>query len=248
VKTTDYTDTDIGASGSPPPPPQMPLGTGDFGADPSLDPLAGASGGKKLNGGLLLIIAVMVIAAGGLFFMRKIAAVTASMVIDRDVEALIDDYIKSNPDDDTTPDRLSSTYNEVLGVLTEAYSERQVPLRDVQRDPFIIHYAEPDLPDPREAVDPSLQQERVFLQRQAERRTQLEEGVRKLKLKSILGGSNPLAIIDGKIVRVGDVLVVNAGELALRYRVKRIATASVDLAGEAPELALSVPFILQLHD
>jgi hypothetical protein len=226
----------------------MTLGAGELGADPSLDPLAGASSGKKVNGGLLLIIAVMVIAAGGLFFMRKIAAVTASMVIDRDVEQTIESFIESNEAGPGSGAQLTADYHEVLGVLTEAYSERQVPLRDIQRDPFIIFQPGADQSVVSDTLDPSLQQERLFLQRQAERRTLFERGMQRLRLKSILGGSNPLAIVDQKIVRVGDVLMVEEGSQELRYRIKRIDSASVDIVGEAPELALSMPFVLHIRE
>ncbi len=230
----------------------MPLGTGDFSAEPGHDPLAGTQTRKKLSGGSVLIVAVVLIAVGGLFSMRKLAQVTAAAGVDSEIETTIETFLKSltgqeTPEDDSSGDRAGARANEAaLAVLSETYSERQVPLSNVQRNPFIIYQRETVAPLPTE--DPGLaasQQEQRWREKRKEREQIIRSAGDRLTLKSILGGSNPLAIIDGKIVRVGDTFDIPGGDVA--FRIRSISTGMVELVAQVEELNLTVEITLQLQ-
>ena len=123
----------------------MPLGTGEGPEEgAALDPLAGAGTRRKISGGSVLIAAVVIIATGGLFAMRWLSEATAARDADREIESTIESFLKSftglsddNPEETETPTG-DNPSDRVLAVLTTEYSERQVPLRDVQRNPFIL--------------------------------------------------------------------------------------------------------------
>jgi hypothetical protein len=231
----------------------MPIGAEDFAAqaDPALDPLAGAVTGRKLNGSVVLIVAVVLIAVAGLFSMRKLAQVTAAAVADTDAASKIETFLKSRtgtPDGsgEMQPSTLVLEEAEVLNVLSATYSERQVPLRDVQKNPFMIFLpeaikVETQNNDPAITEDP----EARFREAQAARRTTIEITGSRMELKSIMSGSNPLANIDGAVYRIGE--TVEAPNSDVVFRVDSIESGKVVLVAEEPGLELSVKVTLSIR-
>jgi hypothetical protein len=228
----------------------MPLGTGEFAEEPSLDPLASAGSTKRLSGGVLLIAAVVIIAVGGLFSMRKIAQVTAATDASSEIESRIEAFLN-----DLTGQTTSTAVGhagelgargESLAVLRDDYSERQVALHDVQKDPFVI-YLDPSTVGPIEPdPQPGASAEELFLRRQAERRTLFQQAAAGLNLRSVMGGASPLAIIDDTIVRLGD--QITSGPSAVEFRVTAIGAGTVEVTAEAPELDLVVTITLSMPE
>ncbi len=220
-----------------------PVGADDFAPDPGLDPLAGATAGRKLSGGTIIVIAVILSAVAGLFSMRKLAEVTAAATIDTDIEKTIDAFFKKlEPTGGTAVAQFSPATDTVLDVLTDTYSERQVPLRDVQRDPFIINEPEPVTaaqgdPVVTQPADTGRKQ-REWERNRDDRRQTMEADGAKIVVKSIMGGSRPMALIDRQIVVVGD--RVTAKNTATEFVVESISTGSIDLVSEDPEFQLTV--------
>jgi len=228
----------------------MPLGTGSFADETALDPLAGAQNRRKIGGGGLLIFAVVLIAVAGLFSMRKLTQVTAANPIDSDIEKTIEEFINSVRGEDEQPrepDALASVMNDdrVLEILSESYTERQVKLQDVQKNPFIIDQLAPAFTPEVNETDTAGTDQQRWRQRRDERRAQIEQTGRSLELKSIVDGSVPLAIVEGRIVRVGDTFT--AGPSRITFRVDAISTGAVNLVAEAPELELAVTVTLTLE-
>jgi hypothetical protein len=226
----------------------MPLGTGEFADDTALDPLAGAQTRRKIGGGGLLIFAVVLIALAGLFSMRKLTQVTAASPIDRDIEKTIEEFISSVGGADGEPEKLEGFASflddaRVLNILSVSYTERQVALQDVQKNPFIIDQLTPQ----PERLDPGPvgPDDGDRLRRMRDRQVQIEQAGRSLHLKSVVDGAVPLAIIEGQIVRVGD--LVTAGPSAIAFRVDAISTSAVRLVAEAPEFNLAVTVTLTLE-
>jgi hypothetical protein len=230
----------------------MPIGVGELDEGPALDPLAEARNAKKLSGGSVVIIIVVLIAVGGLFFMRRLSEVTASSSIPTEIEDTINKFLNTSGSDDGTADDFNAvnTQKSVLEVLTAAYSERQVPLKDVQRDPFVIYQPTIDL-QPTE-IGPNIDENAVLRRRQAERRQALNAVAHRLELKSVLGGSTPLANINGQIYRVGD--SISVGAEGHSFTVTGISTSAVTLVGEAPEVGMTramgnaVEITIGVHD
>lgn len=221
----------------------------DFTPDPGLDPLAGATAGRKLSGGTIIIIAVILSAVAGLFSMHKLSKLTADVTLPSNVEKTVDDFFKRiEPADGTTPGQIAPAADKVLGVLTDTYSERQVPLRDVQRDPFIISEPEATAPTPGPDVTPlpdNNRKQREWERKREELRETMEADGAKIIVKSIMGGARPMALIGGQIVVVGD--VVTAKNTSTEFTVEAISSGSIDLVAtdEAFQLTVHVTALLQ---
>ena len=154
-----------------------PVAHDDFATE--LDPLAGASSRRKVGSGPVLIVAVILIAVAGLFSMRKIAEVTAASGIDSEIEATIVKFLESigEPGGGTPAPRSGVDYESLLGVITESYSDRQVPLQDVQRDPFVIETAAGGKPvDP--SVDPNVEAAEKRARRREAKHVELKNPIR----------------------------------------------------------------------
>lgn len=215
--------------------------------DAAYDPLAGATSGKKMKGGFLLLMGVILVAVAGLFSMRKLAHVTAASGIDKEIEETIEDFLRSMARRESGGEEGGSTGGtslnlEALSVITQSYSERQIALNDVQRDPFIIDDLDnPDVVEtPITGLDPAELRER----QRTKLRDQLTDAGKALRLKSIIGGSSPMALIDDDIVHIGD--TVSDHEEEFVFRVSAISATSVDLVAEVSELDLVVTITLTL--
>jgi len=216
------------------------------------DPLAGAMSGRKSHTGSIIVVAVILVAIAGVFSMRKLAEVTAAAGFDREIEATIEQFLGSiapngQPKDPETNEPIDAAREEILAVLGTAYTEIQVPLRDVQRDPFIIS----DLESPQvnttdvNPEDFNAQQERRWLELQDARRAELRKSANGFTLKAIMGGTTPLAIIDGQTVTRGATITSPAnGE---EFEVIEITRSSVTLLGRATELDVEVKIELMLQ-
>ncbi len=227
----------------------MPLGTSEFGSDngslPGLDPLSGGAARKRLSGTAILIPAVICIAVGGLFLMNRVARVAAGTGLGGEYETTVTEFLNrfqdtADPEDGISTVTLTLNDNQDLAVLDESYHEYQVPLQDVQRDPFVIYH--PTVTSPDEPDDPGAQAGddavKLWQQQRAARQTAIEHAGTLMRLKSVLGGSNPLAIINDKVVRFGE--EIQTADENITFRVQAINTASVDLLAEVPHLDLSV--------
>jgi hypothetical protein len=227
----------------------MPLGTGDIGDETALDPLAGARNNRKIGGGGLLIVAVVVVAVAGLFSMRTLTKATAWDSFDSETEKIIEGFLNSVQKDGETPEdgadlKAAMKDERVLAVLSEPYTKRQVALQDVQKNPFILDQTVPVTPPNLNPSDPDPARKQ-WLERREQRRTQLEQVGEDLKLTSVMDGSVPLAVIEGRIVRVGDTFTVAPVEAT--FRVTAISAHAVKLVAEAPEYELKVPVKLVLE-
>jgi hypothetical protein len=216
----------------------FPLGTsGDgFDADSALDPLAGAESVKRSNAGTLLIIAVIVIAAGGLFSMRFLAKVNASATSDGDLEKSIVSFLGTldgGPGTNKSQSVLLQNDTTVLNVLKESYTEHQVPWENIAKDPFDL--SGENTPVPTTTPDDGSHQ---WDQQRREALQAMESASKSLELSSVLMGSTPLANINGKILRVGDVLHMDKQNVD--FRITKIESDSATLVGE--DAALNVKY------
>lgn len=217
----------------------MPIGVGDFTADDAaLDPLAGSETGPKFRAGTILLVLVVLIAGAGLWFMRKVGSVSASTAKRNDLEKAVESFLASRnaPGGASAqqPGFLSQS-DGVLTVLSESYTQRQVPLDSVQRDPFVI-FAET-------AVKPG--NDGNESQRIRERRAQIDQAAAQVQLKSIIMSSEPMAHVGGKICRVGDTFVAQPHNVT--FRVTGITSGAVSMTGEDTAIGVSVPVTVQLR-
>jgi len=188
-----------------------PIGAGAFGAD---TPMITGEIGKptlKLRSSSIVLAIVVVAAMVGLFSMRTLAKVTAVVSGNQEMEQVIEDFLNSSSGRSVfmlnapSGDAVAKS-NQVLEVLNETYTERQVPLADVQKDPFVIFDATPA--ETKTASNPNDGKPSEIERKRAERKQQLNTIASRLMLKSVMLGDVPLANINGQIVRPGEILTI----------------------------------------
>ncbi len=224
----------------------VPLGTGTFAAeDGDLDLLDGSA--KKRRTGPLVLIAVVVLAVGGLFCMHALSKITAASRGDTAIEKTIDLFLTSVTKSQAGGSSQSAgdlvrSHRAVVGVLSDDYTALQIPLADVQFNPFVIQR------DARPAYhagpDPGDDDSRRLEKSRAKRREEIESACHSLRLKSVIMGSVPLANLSGLIVRLGEVVPIETE--GIEFRVTSITRDSVMLTANEPSLKLKVDVVLKL--
>ncbi len=206
---------------------------GEDGAD------AGGTGKRGVSSGTLVMGGVVVAAVAGLFSMRTLSRVTAGDDIAPDIEQKIDTFI--NASGSVGGD--NSLSHDALAALDNDYTELQVPLVNVQRNPFVIfqQVAMQDMPD----VDPADQAAMAAAQEAArlaalrdKRRDEITRASERLTLKSVILGKAPLANVDGSIVRRGDTIEI--ADLKVAFTVTDISRTAVTLEARDDQLNLVV--------
>lgn len=204
----------------------------EFMPDATIDPLAGATGGKKLSGGTMIIVAVVVIAVGGLYSMNLLAKATAAAKLDAQVEDTIDRFIEGFGDGvRVTEDDHFVNFapgDGVDEVLSEDRTRKQVPLEELQKNPLVIWRNGGEVPPPthKNAV-------KALVADCESQRAQLQQICSRLRLKSVVEGSKPMALLEDKVVRVGDSFT--AGTTGIKLKVESIATDHIVVSGAAPK-------------
>lgn len=205
----------------------VPIGVGDFAAASDFTTSEEPGSVKRHAAGALLITIVVAVAIIGLFSMRTLTRASAAVEAPSDLERSIEHFlemINSGKGGINKTDEADS----VLDVLSESYTQRQVSLSEVQRNPFIIFEGpEAAAASAQETVDPVVEQRR-------QRLAQFESAGNRLRLNSVLMGSDPLANINNKVLRIGDVLSIAPEDV--QFTVVAIDATSVDLIAEDDQL------------
>lgn len=213
----------------------MPLGVGDLNEDAGFDVLASTGRRRKLSSGSLVLIAVVVCAVGGLFSMRFLAHATAAMSSETEFEKVIDDFFGDKKSDKKDKKGNEAPDEAALEVLNETYTEHQVPLANVVKNPFIVFAPAVDPVAPAEDENDRLtaERQRKWREQRDLYQKRVEAAADRLTVKTILLGSDPLANMGGTIVHVGDTVVTTPDQYV--FKVTRINSDSVELALMAGE-------------
>ncbi len=206
--------TGMGFTGDAPAPDD-----GDF--DLSDDsPLLGEEPAVKKGKGALVLILVVGVAAGSLFSMHTLTKRTAAGGVNLDIERTVDSFLSGAKDPKTG--ELVDGHQEIVSVLENNYAEYQV---DLERNPFTLLGGGPKGERPGAGLN------------------MVERAFAKLNLKSVMGGSRPLANLNGRIVRINQVIPValSKREGDVKFRVTQITRESITV--EAVGVDLAKPFI-----
>lgn len=234
----------------------MPLGMGDLnnaddaGTGGEMNELAGAfSGGeskRRLNGGGLVLVAVVLTAVGGLYSMRTLTKASAASdqtsAVEKSINEFIDGLMGTTDAKGATKTAKAGSSEAVLDVLTETYTKRQVPLSDVQRNPFVI-FDDVAVAPVAPVVNPVEFDPKVQLRK--DRTALFEQAGARLRVRTIMMGSSPLANIDNKIVRMGDTVVAEPENV--EFIVVAIAPDFVELQAEDKALEVVVRVTVNLR-
>lgn len=218
----------------------MPIGVGDFGGAGDFTTTSEApSAVKRHAGGALLLVVVVAVAGVGLFSMRTLTRASAATDEPTEVERSIEKFLDMIQTGKAGNVRPNKSTDSVLDVLSESYTQRQVSLEDVQRNPFIIfETADAPVKTPQETVDPIIEKRRV-------RMTQFERARDRLRLTTVLMGSRPLANINNQVLRVGDSLTIESEDVT--FTIIAIEASSVELEAEDSDLDVHLPVTLSIR-
>ncbi len=222
-------------------PSQIPLMTGvgrPEGLDGDIDYRSMGEGSKLLNKGTLLILGVVLIAGGALYAMRLSQGDSGPTEEVKKADARIEQLmtqIKSSEaaggDHKLARGSIEALMHDaefIIAQLDVDPSKRQVPVEYTKKNPFYLFIDQAATPV---AAKPS---EDAEAKRLAEQQKQLAAELARFKLGSILpNGRKPVAIIDNKIVQVG--------EAVGSFKVKEIQKLAVVLESEnGTEFTLSI--------
>ena len=204
---------------------------GELGDEYAIDPLAPSDAPKKKHTGAMVLIVTVVLAVGSLFSMHTLTKVTAASGKNTEIEKTIEKFLKGIDEravDPETGETLVKDHNRIVAALTDNYVEHQV--KDFDRNPFSLFgggAAQTDGPGAR--ID------------------QVERAFRMLRLKSVIGGRRPLANINGRIVRLNQIVPVelSKAEGVVKFRVTKITAKSVTVVAEDADI--EEPFERSIH-
>ncbi len=206
---------------------------GELGDDYAIDPLAAADGPKKKHTGAMVLILTVGLAIGSLFSMHTLTKVTAASGKNTEIERTIEQFLKNmgteSPDNPDGAGDLVDGHNEVVKALTDNYVEHQV--KQLDRNPFsLFGGATSQGPGPGARID------------------QVERAFRMLRLKSVIGGRRPLANINGRIVRLNQIVPIelSKAEGTVKFRVTAITAKSVTVVAEDADIENTFERTLQL--
>lgn len=176
---------------------------------------------KLLNKGSLLIILVAALAAGSIYLMRL--SVGSSLHEDnstRQAEARVETWLGklSHPDQIAKDDpmrpanirNLFANTDSIIKMFASDFSGEQVPIKYVKKNPFELVSGKP-------SISETDAEEQLAMR-------QLRSSLKSLTLQSVLGGSDPVAVINSNLKRVGDTIgqfkIVSIGELSVKLQAK----------------------------
>ncbi len=194
---------------------------------------AGAAVPKSgLPRGILLMAGILVIAVSALLIMRAYgnistrtddATTSAAKTIDIALATLVKQQKSKINKDNKNGSDISDT-DKVITMFIKDPTSKQVALDDVQKNPFTITMVEKKHGDTGNLIS-------VDRTRQEEKRRILDE-LGQMTLQSIMNGRTPVAVISGKIVRIGDQIG--------RFHVDHIEGVGVTLSTKGQTYSLSM--------
>jgi hypothetical protein len=208
------------------------------------DPLAGGGPQKKKKTGVVVLIVVVGLAIGSLFSMHTLTKVTAASGRNSETERTIDKFLKStsggNPQGDAgeTTEELVQGHKEVVGVLRDDFTKHQI--KQLARDPFDV-MSGPTVVGDLSGADGDYAK--------AKRRDDIDRAIASFELKSVIMGSRPLANMNGRIVRLNQVIPYDGGRSVgvIKFRVVSISPESVTVVVEDRQLDLRVEKVIKLQ-
>jgi hypothetical protein len=221
-------------AGGPPVPdeaPTMPLMTDasvrpEGMPDPAdFESVDSAGGNRFANQGTVLLVLILAIATGTIFVMRQGQKDRGPSASDATAEAEVATALaklseagKLGPDDPLLPANLKGLVDtkSILSAFSRDHVQKQVPVEFLRKNPFSMPVAEPE---PGNIIAPVAEGARPDATNE---KLKLEFG--DLVLQSVMGGARPIAIINQKMLQIGQKIG--------SFTVKSIAGTSVELESQ----------------
>lgn len=227
---------------------QQPLGTGNIlNGDDDL-PLIEEESSSKINSSAVIITLIILISVGAVFAMRTISksnntSFASNIEVENQIEIFLDAMASQDLSDGSG---LNSSRGEttVLKVLSTTYSDRQVQLENVKKNPFITIADDGSQRQAQANPNPDgISAKRWNIQREL-LREKFVAASQNITVNSLMSGSSPLASLNGKIVREGETITVGSDEV--QFTIETIQISTVILVAESTEYDLKMQFTLGL--
>ncbi len=186
---------------------------------------------KPVRDGTIILAVIIFIAAGILASMRLISTKAGGYARDVALETRIDEFI-SGMKKPAAIGSLIVNDTEIIESLADDRTDVQVPLVEVKKNPFLMKAVPAQTPVglPNLALTP----EQIAEQKRREREASLRTQAAAMHFSSVMGSpGNYLAVIDGRVVQVGDTLPGG-------FTVADIGSTQVTLEAEGLRLPLKL--------
>ncbi len=218
----------------------MPLGVG-LGESDESTPFLDDDAKSGMNTGAVLIVVVVVAAVGAVMGMRALSNSNnaAASTGNSDVENRIETFLENNSEQAAQNEDGSTRETAVIEQLNTVYADRQVALDDVKKNPFITDAdkVNGELP----VVDLNTDNgQRAYERARREMQESFEQASKRVVVNTVLAGTNPMASINGKIVRPGGTLKVDAVE----FKIEEITTDHVIIIATNEEFELTSTYTI----
>lgn len=177
------------------------------------------------------ILMITVIAGGltGIVVMRSLTGGIGQVMADTGIEQTVSgflDFMRKGETSVAATDReISKSPFEDLG--TDHYADFQVPAEDLKCNPFVIPWSiQHDVHTVVGRTDLSPRQQRI------QRLKEMQEYADLLELQMVMTGSNPIATINGRAVRISDEIGVDEVEVTCRLLSVTSQSVQVEILDE----------------
>ena len=225
---------------------QQPIGVGNILNDDDDLPLVDEESSSKINSSAVIITLFILVSVGAVFAMRTISksnntALASNPEVENQIENFLDAMANKSLSDGSGMNS-SSGDTTVLKVLSTTYSDRQIQLEYVKKNPFII---DPDNSNQSQTTPTSGgdSTKKWKAQRKKLRET-ITKAAQDITVNSLMSGSSPLASLNGKIVREGESITIGSDEVV--FIVDSIQVNTVIMVAESEEFDLKMKFTLGL--
>lgn len=173
--------------------------------DATFDLQARSKSKMRVNDTIVVLVATCVVAGGVILGMRYLVQLSGDRArADDATTQSIEEFIQRTT---ALMDTDKPTTSDLVAGLTDDRTNAQVPIDMLKKNPFYIAVAPVDIdgtiPDPINPHDDSAERARE----REQRRQQYDRLTSRMKVTSITGREgNYLALIDGKVLREGDVI------------------------------------------
>jgi len=216
-------------------PTSMPLGIGGdapLGESPlGLESSSGAKPNTGKTQSALIMLLVLIVAGGTLWTMRVTGGVekmdSSVSVAEQKIEQALAKLKGESKDSPLEQDNLNELFGDteqVVAIFEDDPTKKQINVDNLSKNPFelVVTNKKDDQTETVSAID----------RLKDERNKELKRELGKLELQSVLSGATPLAVISGKVVRVGDTIG--------SFDVVGITQTGVKLSAESNRYTLSM--------
>lgn len=222
---------------------QLPLGSGGFGEADGPASFEDDTPNSRINSGAVIIAIVILTASASVIGMRAVSKSAGAEIAkgNTEVESQIESFLDTLTTSEQNTSATKVSEASVMKVLSTPYSEHQIPLEDVKKNPFITN---PDdvSTDPDE--NNSKNSQTAWEQQRTDMIAQYQAAADRIVVSSIMGGSSPLANINGKYVRIGDTLSVEPDSML--FTIKSISGGIVTLYAEVKEFDFKSTYTISM--